>query len=176
LQRFDVYAKLGFEPRRDFVNGTAPSDSEWHTAADSLGTPAQPYFIANNYGPKYLNSKYGYQVIQPLVTAKQAQDTNYTLSTISLSRQTKDHTLTYTLPGAAAFEVLEGALMIKIGDYPMATLFTGDVAFIPVGVPFTYYSQVAFTKVLLVSSGSNGVDSQLIKSGKSWTYPTFPKY
>jgi hypothetical protein len=35
---------------------------------------------------------------------------------------------------------------------------------------------VAFTKVLLVSSGSNGVDSQLIKSGKSWTYPTFPKY
>ncbi|KAJ5295038.1 hypothetical protein N7508_009859 [Penicillium antarcticum] len=177
LQRFDVYAKLDFEPRRDFVNGTAPIDnSEWHTGDNSLGTPAQPYFIANNYGPKYLNSKFGYQVIQPLVTPAQAQDTNYTLSTISLSRQTKDNAPTYTLPGAAAFEVLEGVLMIKIGDYPVATLFMGDVAFIPVGVSFTYYSQVAFTKVLHVSSGSNGVDSQLIQSGKSWNYPTFPQY
>jgi hypothetical protein len=37
---------------------------------------------------KYLSSKYGYQVIQPLVT-KQSQDVNYTLATISLSRCNK---------------------------------------------------------------------------------------
>ncbi|KAJ5345633.1 hypothetical protein N7452_003637 [Penicillium brevicompactum] len=177
LQKFDVYAKLGFEPRRDLVNGTAPVDnSEWHTGDNALGNPGKPYFLANGYGPKYLSSKYGYQVVQPFVTSKQAQDTNYTLSTISLSRQTKDKAPTYTLAGATAFEVIEGVLKIQIGDYPVATLFTGDVAFVPIGVSFTYYTEVAFTKVLYVASGSNGVDSQLIKGGKTWNWVTFPTY
>jgi hypothetical protein len=177
LQKFDVYAKLGFEPRRDIVNGTAPVDnSEWHTGDNALGNAGEPYFVANGYGPKYLSSKFGYQVVQPLVTPKQAQDTNYTLPTLSLSRQTKDNAPAYTLGGAAAFEVIEGVLMIQIGDYPVATLYGGDVAFIPVGVSFTYYTEVAFTKVLYVSSGSNGVDSQLIKGGKPWNWVTFPKY
>ncbi|KAJ5162758.1 uncharacterized protein N7500_004588 [Penicillium coprophilum] len=174
LQRFDVYAQLGFEPRRDLVNGTAPGNS-WHTGDDSLRGSGKPYFVANGYGPKYLSSKYGYQVIQPLVT-KQSQDADYTLSTISLSRQTKKNAPTYVLSGAAAFEVVEGVLMIQIGDYPVATLYTGDVAFVPVGVAFTYYSEVAFTKVLYVSSGSDGVDSQLIRGGKRWKFATFPKY
>ncbi|KAJ5667847.1 uncharacterized protein N7477_006417, partial [Penicillium maclennaniae] len=132
LQKYDVYAQLSFEPRRDLVNGTAP---EWHTGANQLGSPGEPYFIANGYGPKYLNSKYGYQIVQPL----------------------------WTLNGAAAFEVLEGVLSIKIGDYPEATLYNGDVAFIPANIPFTYYTSVAFTNVLYVSSGSKGVDSQLIR-------------
>lgn len=177
LRSFDVYAQLGFEPRRDIVNGTAPVDgSEWHTGNNTLGAPGQPYFVANGYGPKYLSSEHGYQVIQPLVSPKQAQDTNYTLSTISLSRQTRRNPPSYTLPGASAFEVLEGVLSIKIGDYPLATLQMGDVAFIPAHVPFTYFTEVAFTKVLYVSSGDNGVDQQLIKAGKSWDWVTFPKY
>lgn len=177
LQSFDVYAQLGFEPRRDLVNGTAPIDnSEWHTGSNDLGTPGQPYFLANGYGPKYLSSEHGYQVVQPLVSPKQAQDTNYTLSTISLSRQTKNSPPSYTLAGAAAFEVLEGTLSIKIGDYPLATLQMGDVAFIPARVPFTYYTELAFAKVLYVSSGHNGVDQQLINAGKSWDWVTFPKY
>jgi hypothetical protein len=108
-----VYAKLGFEPRRDIVNSTAPvDDSEWHTGDNVLGNAGEPYFVANGYGPKYLSSKFGYQVVQPLVTPTQAQDTNYTLSTISLSCQTKGSAPTYTLNGAAAFEVIEGVLMI----------------------------------------------------------------
>lgn len=177
LQKYDVYAQLSFEPRRDLVNGTAPvDDSEWHTGANQLGTPGEPYFIANGYGPKYLNSKYGYQIVQPLVTPKQSQDTNYTLSTMILSRTTKTSPPEWTLSGAAAFEVLEGVLSIKIGDYPEATLYNGDVAFIPSNTAFTYYTSVAFTNVLYVSSGSKGVDTQLISGGKSWDYTTFPKY
>jgi quercetin dioxygenase-like cupin family protein len=175
LEKFDVYAQLDFEPRRDLVNGTAPIDSKWHTDDNALLSSGKPYFVANGYGPKYLSSKYGYQVIQPLVT-QQSQDADYTLSTISLSRQTKDNAPTYILSGAAAFEVLEGVLMIQIGDYPVATLYTGDVAFIPVGVAFTYYTEVAFSKVLYVSSGDNGVDSQLIRGGMRWKFTTFPRY
>ncbi|KAJ5930950.1 hypothetical protein N7466_006443 [Penicillium verhagenii] len=177
LESYDVYAQTSFEPRYDLVNGTAPIDnSTWHTGANALGSPGDPYFVANGYGPKYLNSQYGYQVIQPLVTSTQAQDTNYTLSTISLSRQTQTSPPSYTLAGAAAFEVLEGLLYITIGEYPVAMLSMGDVAFIPAGTEFSYYSSVAFTKVLYVSSGDNGVDAQLIEGGKSWDFVTFPKY
>lgn len=177
LRTFDVYAQLDFDARRDIVNGTAPvDDSTWHTGSNELGSPGEPYFVANGYGPKYLSSAHGYQVIQPLVTPTQAQDTNYTMSTISLSRQTMSNAPSYTLKGAAAFEVLEGVLSIQIGEYPVATLNMGDVAFIPAGTQFTYYSTVAFTKVLYVSSGTGGVDSQLIAGGKSWDYVTFPKY
>lgn len=177
LQTYDVYSELSFKPRRDIVNGTAPvHDTEWHTGNNTLGAPTKPYFIANGYGPKYLSSEHGYQVIQPLVQPRQAQDLNYTMSTISLSRQTKDSPPAYTLKGAAAFEVLEGVLSISIGDFPLATLQTGDVAFIPANVPFTYYTEMAFTKVLYISSGDNGVDQQLIQGGKEWDYPTFPKY
>ncbi|KAJ5116714.1 hypothetical protein N7456_001062 [Penicillium angulare] len=176
LRTYDVYAQTDFEPRRDIVNGTAPSTEAWHTESNELGEVGEPYFVANGYGPKYLSSKYGYQVIQPLVTPKQAQDTNYTMSTISLSRQTKNSPPSYTLKGAAAFEVLEGVLSIQIGDYPVATLFTGDVAFVPAKTAFTYYSTVAFTKALYVSSGTDGVDQQLIADGKSWDFVTFPKY
>jgi hypothetical protein len=177
LQKYDVYAQLDFNPRRDLVNGTAPvGNSEWHTGANSLGTPGQPYFIANGYGPKYLNSQHGYQIVQPLVSPEQAQDTNYTLSTLTISRQTKYNPPQWVLAGAAAFEVLEGVFSIKIGNYPVAQLNMGDVAFIPAHVSFTYYSEVAFTKVLHVSSGTKGVDQQLISGGKSWDFVTFPKY
>ncbi|GLI81504.1 hypothetical protein PoHVEF18_009885 [Penicillium ochrochloron] len=168
---------LDFNPRRDLINGTAPvGDSDWHTAANDLGTPGQPYFIANGYGPKYLNSQHGYQIVQPLVSPKLAQDTNYTLSTLTISRQTKDNPPQWNLAGAAAVEVLEGVLSIKIGDYPVAQLNMGDVAFIPAHVSFTYYCEAAFTKVLYVRSGTKGVDQQLICGGMSWDFVTFPKY
>ncbi|KAJ6023903.1 hypothetical protein N7540_004700 [Penicillium herquei] len=177
LESYDVYAQLDFEPRRDLINGTAPiNDTTWHDGANDLGSAGEPYFVANGYGPKYLSSKYGYQVIQPLVTSTQSQDLNYTLSTISLSYQTKNSPPSYTLDGAAAFEVLEGMLSIQIGEYPLARLNMGDVAFIPANTNFTYYSDVAFTKVLYVSSGTDGVDQQLISGAEDWDFVTFPKY
>ncbi|KAL4951764.1 RmlC-like cupin domain-containing protein [Aspergillus filifer] len=177
LQRFDVYAQLDFTPRRDFVNGSAPADSDWHsvdTSVTDLGEPGEPYFIANNYGPKYLNAQHGaYQIVQPLVTNAQAQDTNYTLSTIILSRQ-HGKTSTWKGNGASAFEVLEGSLLIRIGQYPVARLEMGDVAFIPKNTEYQYWSTASYAKVLYVASGKEGADSQLIKGGKSWNYPTFP--
>ncbi|OKP03397.1 Quercetin 2,3-dioxygenase [Penicillium subrubescens] len=162
LQKYDIYAELDFKPRRDLVNGTAPiGDSEWHTGAHKLGTPGQPYLIANSYGPMYLNSQHGYQIVQPLVSPKQAQDKNYTLLTLTISWQTKSNPRRWVLAGAAAFEVLEGVLSIKIGDLSRYAIEHGEVA---------------FTKFLYVSSGTKGVDQQLIRSGKSWNFVTFPKY
>lgn len=176
LQQFDVYSRLDFVPRRDLINGTAPSGTEWHTGSNSLGAPATPYFIANGYGPKYLNSRYGYQIVQPLVTPTQAQDVNFTQSTITISRLQSNITApVYSQSGSSAFQVVEGILKIKIGDYPTAMLTTGDVAFIPGNVSYRYRSDVFFTKVLYVSRGIDGLDQKLIKGGKHWDFPTFPK-
>ncbi|RAL04488.1 cupin domain-containing protein [Aspergillus ibericus CBS 121593] len=179
LQQYDVYAQLDFTPRRDLVNGSAPSDSGWHTESNTLGEPTKPYFIANNYGPKYLNSQYGaYQIVQPLVTATQAQDTNYTLSTIILSRQQTSITAPTwnATSGPVAFEVLEGSVQVQIGGYPTARLEMGDVAFVPAGVAYRYWNEAAYAKVLYVSSGNEGVDGKLITGGKTWADPVWPKY
>lgn len=115
--------------------------------------------------------------MQPLVAPAQAQDVNFTISTISINRVRKGATPpVWTPEGAAAFEVVEGLLSIKIGEYPEAKLTTGDVAFIPKGTEFQYWSEVALTKVLFVSAGKKGVDQQLINAGKKWEYPAFPRY
>ncbi|CAJ2509275.1 Uu.00g143010.m01.CDS01 [Anthostomella pinea] len=175
LQEFDVYAQLNFTERRDLVNGSAPSSATWHSSTNALGEVGEPYFVANGYGPKYLNSLHGYQIVQPLVTPKQAQSLEYSMSTISINAAKPNVTVpTYTLEGAAAFEVLEGLLTVQIGDYEEATLSSGDVAFIPPAVPFKYWSDIAFTKVLFIGAGTNSIDTQLIAGGKSWDYVTFP--
>lgn len=180
LQSLDVYAQLDFEPRRDFTNGSAPASS-WHEKSNALATtPGDPYFVANNYGPKYLNRQHGtYQVVQPLCTPTQTQDVNFTLSTILINRPRKGQTTTVPTwegPGAAAFEVLEGSLQIQIADYPVATLSMGDVAFIPAQTTYRYWTEGAVTKVLYVSSGRDGVDQRLIRSGEQWDYVAFPRH
>ncbi|KAH8883441.1 quercetin 2,3-dioxygenase [Thozetella sp. PMI_491] len=175
LENFDVYAQLEFTPRRDIINGSAPTEAMWHTGANELGDAGEPYFIANGYGPKYLSSDHSYQIVQPLVTPEQAQDLSYSLSTISISRPiSNDTTPTYQLEGASAFEVLEGQLTIKIDDYDDISLIGGDVAFIPANVTFSYWSRVAFTKVLFIGTGSTSLDTQLVRAGELWDYLAFP--
>ncbi|PYH45991.1 RmlC-like cupin [Aspergillus saccharolyticus JOP 1030-1] len=176
LESYDVYAKLSFTPRTDTVNGTAPRNTVWHNGANALATTVgDPYFIANGWGPKYLNSQYGYQIVAPLVTPTQAQDVNYTLSTISLSTTPAGVTVpTWTFPGACAFQVQEGSVVVQIGEYAATTVTSGDVVFVPGGVAFQYYSTGYFSKVLWVSSGEEGLDQVLIKGGESWEGVTFP--
>lgn len=174
LVRFDVYAQPNFTPRADVVDGTAPP-SGWHTSANKLGAPGEPYFVANGWGPKYINKDTGYQIVAPLVTPTQSQDTNFTLSTISMSATPSNVTVPrWTFPGAAAFQVLEGKLVIQIGEHHPYELITGDVAFVPGGVPLRYWSESYFTKVYFISSGHEGLDQKLIESGEAYEFVTFP--
>lgn len=175
LESFDVYAQLDFQTRTDTVNGSAPSGSVWHDGANELGDPGSPYFVANGWGDKYINSQYGYHIVAPLVSPTQAGDMNFTLSTISMSKVPNNVSIpTWTFDGACAFKVLEGKLSIEIGDYDAAELTSGDVAFIPGGVSVKYWSDAYFTKVLFPSSGFNGLDQQLISNGEPYDYVTFP--
>ncbi|KAJ5653297.1 quercetin 2-3-dioxygenase anaerobically complexed with the substrate kaempferol [Penicillium lividum] len=75
-----------------------------------------------------------------------------TLSTISISATPENATIPiWNSPGAAAFQVLEGMLSIQIGGFKGCELTTGNV-------PLKYWSESYFTKLLLLSSGEEGVD------------------
>ncbi|KAF2027084.1 RmlC-like cupin [Setomelanomma holmii] len=145
------------------------------TALQSYDVYAGTDFVAAVNSTIYLNSQYGYQIVQPLVTPTQAQDMNYILSTITNGKQaTNVTTPAWNLPGAAAFQVLEGQLSVQIEGYPTAQLITGDVVFVPGNVTYRYWSEVAFTKTAYISAGFEGIDQWLIKGGREWAYVIFP--
>ncbi|KAF2172131.1 hypothetical protein M409DRAFT_17372 [Zasmidium cellare ATCC 36951] len=175
LQSYDVWAQLSYFPRRDFVNGSAPSTSGWHSSPNSLPqNDHTPYFVAKDYGPKYLHTSAFYQIVQPLVTPAQAGAKNFTQGTITISSLPSNTTLDSTiLPDHTAFEVLSGELIVEMEGETLA-LVIGDVVFIPGGTAFKYYSSAAFTKFLYVAAGRDTLDQRLIAEAKGWGYPVFP--
>jgi quercetin dioxygenase-like cupin family protein len=172
LQSFDVYAQLDYSPRRDAINGTAPANTVWHDGSNDLAADAYtPYFVAKDYGPKYLNSEAAfYQVIQPLVTPIQSAG-NFTMSTITIAKGSANTTSSYL--GHAAFEILEGQLMVSMGG-EVVSLLQGDVVFIPGNTTYMYWSEVAYTKFLHVSQGAEGLDTVLIAAGATSDSPVWP--
>ena len=181
LESYDVYAQLTFDPRRDIVNGTAPAGSVWHDGFNALGNDTSTsFFVANGWGPKYLNKNLTgfYQIVQPLVTPAAAGNYSFTESTISINKRSDDSASvpTFNLPVGNAFEVLEGLLTVEVDGYDSVDLTSGDVVYIPKNVDFSYYSKAAFTKVLYVAGGSQGIDQKLIKSGQYVSSVAFPIY
>jgi hypothetical protein len=86
LERFDVYAQTDFIARSDAVNDAASAGSVWHTGRNQLPEkPEVPFYIADDFGPKYLNSEFmGYHVVHPLVTPVLSEG-NFTITKISVS-------------------------------------------------------------------------------------------
>ncbi|GKZ36487.1 hypothetical protein AbraIFM66950_007603 [Aspergillus brasiliensis] len=174
-QTYDVYNQPSFNPRRDAINGTAPANTTWHDGPNQLGQFGQPYFVANGFGPKYINNETGYQIIQPLVGPTQSGDLNFTTSTITLSSVPPNITIpTWNIPDVVAFQVLEGNLWVQIANYDTAILSTGDVALIPGGIDFKYWTETYYTKIVSMNKGSNGVDQQLIARGGNYSSVMFP--
>lgn len=199
LESFDVYGMLGYVPSRELVNGSYSSTGAatgWHSAnhTDELGADSKtPYFVAKDYGVKYLNDEAGfYQIVQPLVTPTQSAG-NFTLATFIISEKLSNETAmtivgndtsstsTCTsgisaLTGHSAFEVLEGLFVVQMSGETIY-MATGDVVFIPAGTSFSYYSLVPFTRIMYISQGADGLDTRLISNGQSgWEYPTWPSF
>ncbi|KAE9392959.1 RmlC-like cupin [Gymnopus androsaceus JB14] len=174
LEAFDVYAQLDFIPRRDFVNGTAPSTSVWHDGPNELANDSStPYFVAADYGPKYLYKGSAYEIVQPLITPLQGNG-SFTMGTLTLSRPLNGSIpASITLANHTAFQVIEGGLTMEMSG-ETNTLFTGDVAFIPGGTAFAYWSLGVFAKVLYIGAGSETLDQLLLKNATSWEFAVFP--
>ncbi|KAG4434485.1 hypothetical protein IFR05_010028 [Cadophora sp. M221] len=173
LEGFDVCTQ-NFTPRSDAVNGAAPARSVWHTSPNILANDSTtPFFVAKDYGPQYLNNQTGsYKVIQPFVTPVQSAG-NFTLSTITMARVAISAVPESTYPGHSAFEVLDGKLKVLMGGETLS-LLQGDVVFVPGNTSYRYFSDVAYTKVLHVSQGAVGLDSELIACGERWDSPVWP--
>jgi quercetin dioxygenase-like cupin family protein len=175
LTVFDVYAKLDFRPRSDFINGVAGS-GKWHNGKNTLAKDhTTPYFVAKNYGPKYLNTENGYKIIAPLATGKQTAN-DYTMGTITMSPRRFNETRNPTvLRQHVAFQMQEGQLIGNVAGEEFV-LIQGDVLFVPSGTHFTYFASVPFTKFLYVSAGANGLDYQLIRESIPWNFASYPTY
>lgn len=182
---WDIIANPDFVPRRDMVNGSAPAGAGWHDEADALPSdPAQPYYVARDLGPNYLNSEGGsYQVVRPLHTAAQSagsqQQHNLTLSFISMSMRPADATMppaTHRYAGHAGFRVEDGALVLAVEGYAPAQLLYGDVTFVPGNTSYSCYAPapVSFTRVLNFATGVDGLDTALIARGVPWNSSVWP--
>ena len=182
LESLDLYAAEEdlFIPRRDLLNGTAgDSKLNWHDGPNNLPLDAEtPYFIAKDYGPKFLNTRNGYKVIQPLTTPVQTGSTSkLTIGTITMSEQLDDEAPSSAiLPHHFALQMIEGQLALNVSGYRPTYLIDGDVAFIPANTSFFYSATVPFTKFLYLNGGERGLESQLLRDSIPWELPTYPHY
>lgn len=152
LESLDVWAQPGFTPRRDILNGTAPHDRLWHNGFNNIGNDSDTnYWIANNYGPKYLDrdSASFYHVVQPLVTPQSTgPEYNLTESTITINGPPSDmdNLPTFSLPHGNSFEVLEGRLTLMVEGFDPAQLYWGDLIYIPRNTKFSYHTKGIWAK------------------------------
>ncbi|KAK4554973.1 hypothetical protein LTR86_008121 [Recurvomyces mirabilis] len=173
--KYDVFPIFNNQFSFNFTNGTTNRSLPWHNGNNTAPQDDhEPYYLANNWSPKYLHRAKG-QVIQPRVQAAQSAG-NFTLSTMVMRRKLANETATeYKFDVPQFFQVLEGVMMIRMVHQTVA-MSTGDVAFIPGGTCFQYWSEVAFTKVYFGGSGSGGLSDTLIKQAELWPYAVFPSY
>ncbi|KAH8799093.1 RmlC-like cupin domain-containing protein [Xylogone sp. PMI_703] len=177
LFRFDVYAQPDFTPRSDAVNGAAPAGSVWHNGPNELAQePGEPFYIANDYGPTYLNSEFmGYHIVQPFITPALTAG-NFSITKISLSELLPNVTVPVSnFANHMGLQILDGQLSVKVG-WETIQLLEDDVLFIPANTSFQYWSEVGFTSFVHWSTGAGGLGSELISKGINWTSPMWPAY
>lgn len=178
LESLDLYAadEELFIPRRDLVNGTAGDDESlrWHNGNNTLPEdPSDPYFIAKDFGPKYLNTESGYKIIQPLITPQ--QNSNFTMGTITMSPKLENESVSSViLPHSFALQMEDGRLGLSVSGFPEEFLLSGDVAFIPANTTFRYHATVPLTKFLYLNGGDKGLDHQLLETSIPWGFPVYP--
>jgi quercetin dioxygenase-like cupin family protein len=173
LASFDVYPQTNFTARQDPVNGMGGTDN-WHDGPNTLPNSPTPYFVAKNYGPKYLNSEFGYyQIITPLVTGAQSSN-RFTQGTITMSPKTANQAApNVRLEKPVSFLMEEGMLEVQLGG-ETARLIEGDVLFVPGNTTFAYMAVARYTKFMYVCAGNNGVDALLLKNSVAWNSSFYP--
>lgn len=157
----------------DMVNGTTDGGI-WHDGNNTLpGNGSTPYYIASNYGPTYLHSELG-QVVAPRASLAETGG-NFTVSTIVMRQKLSNETVqTQTFSEPQALQVLEGQLTLTMAG-ETNRLTTGDVAFIPGNITFSYWSEVLYTKLYAAAIGE-GLATALVNESEDWGYAVFPSY
>jgi quercetin dioxygenase-like cupin family protein len=173
LASYDVYPQTNFTARQDAVNGIGGTGN-WYDGPNALPASSTPYFIAKNYGPKYLNSEFGlYQIVTPLVTSAQSNN-QFTQGTITMSPKTVNQTIpSVRSEQPVSFLMEEGMLEVELGG-ETARLIEGDVLFVPGNTTFRYTAVARYTKFMYVCAGNNGIDAMLLKNSMAWNSSFYP--
>ncbi|KAH8654374.1 hypothetical protein BGZ61DRAFT_500536 [Ilyonectria robusta] len=151
LEAYDHFVLHEFSPRRDDVNGMAGSGN-WHNGPNEQPSDSvTPFYIAKNWGPKYLNSEEGvYKIITPLVTDTTSAG-NLTMGTITMSPLLPNMTASEVmLTEHTSLQVEDGQLVVTIN--------------------------AAATKFLYVGIGTDGLQTRLMQNSIPWEYAAYPQY
>lgn len=155
------------------TNGTSSNSTPWHTGNNSLPTDSiTPYFIANNWGPKFLHPSGS--VLAPLIN-NETTSSNWTLSTITFQKESlKDRSFTFNT--SQAIYVLEGSLVVEVGSNQTETLQQSDLIYLTPNEEFKVYGERNWAKALLIGAGIEGVSAELLAESQSWVYAVGPAY
>lgn len=157
------------------INGTSSNTTPWHTGNNNLPlNSTTPYFIANNWGPKFLHSNSG-SVIAPLVT-KETSNGNWTLSTMTFQKNgLKDKK--WNFETSQAIYVLEGSLKVKVGNQSESEiLISGDLIYLTPGDTFELYGDRNWAKALILGAGIEGLSNELLKESIDWAHAVGPAH
>lgn len=155
-----------------WTNGTTEDGLDtWHVADQNLpASSTEPYFISSNRGPKFLRRSEG-KVIAQLASGQQTKNT-LSIATVVMKPCSRPAAIKFQVD--QAIQVTEGQLHLEIDRETVQMIF-GDLAFIPKGTLFSYWSTVGFTKFINWSAGSGLADS-LIEGAEPWQYASWPAY
>lgn len=178
------YNPTNYQLNFDMTNGTTDSTEPWHTGNNYLPQILTPYYVAGGWGPKYLHRELG-QVVHLYMTGQESNNA-MTIATLTMRAARANETEKEWSSESVAqlFRVLEGQLYIKMLNQT-AVLGTGDTAVVPQGVRFSYWSNVAFTRVYTVAAAIPGVSlntstfgvvHDLLAASESWDYAIFPDH
>lgn len=163
---FDITIAPDAALSHNMTNGTSNQGLPWHNGNSDLpGNPDEPYFFANNRGPKFLHRSEG-QVIAPLVSRNETSG-NATISIITIRRRALGSEAPLRKSsGSQVMLVLDGQLMISLAGQN-ESLLTGDVVFVPPDTEYSYWSDVAFTRLYVgATSGDDGLADQLMRDAE----------
>jgi mannose-6-phosphate isomerase-like protein (cupin superfamily) len=167
MPKYNITPKPGHALNMNWTNGsTEDGQATWHRNEQTLPVDDKtPYFVAGNRGPKFLHRGTG-QVIAQLTTGTQTKGL-LSVASIALKPGSQSQ-MTFTFATDHAFQVTEGQLQLEIHGATVPLIF-GDLAFLPKGTPFRYWSIVGFTKFVMWSAGS-GLAEALIEQAEPWAH------
>jgi quercetin dioxygenase-like cupin family protein len=156
----------------DWTNGTTPDGlGIWHAAEQTLPTdPSKAYFIASNRGPKFLQRRSSTVIAR--LTSGQQTNNKLSVATIAVKPDIEPRR-SAKFNVHQGIQVTEGQLHLNI-DGEKVDLIFGDVAFIPKGTPFSYWSTVGFTKFINWVGGVGGLADTLIEDSEPWSHAVWP--
>ena len=172
MPKFNIIPNPRLPINVDWTNGTTADGLDtWHVANQTLpSSPGTAYFVSSNRGPKYLQRRSS-TITAALTTGKQTNN-KLSVATVSIPPSTRPRN-SVSSPIHQAFMITEGALQLEINGEVNQLIF-GDVAFIPNGTQFRYWSTVGFTKFVVWAGGNGGLADALIQDSENWGFAVWP--